>query len=345
MSTAATASAVTSAAAAPTTAASTYLNSSSAPSNGTTTSAVESTVLLHIFVSALDQLAQATPLFALYIVAGVLAFSFLLCLVVGLCCCQPKNAGKKGGYSRIDSDDEDDEFAAKVAKRPPSRNDAAAAAAAPSRRAAKSPFDALHLRSSNVQPKGGESAPLIPDPNHPAVAVKALSAFPPALSPHEVLSTASLPAKFHRREEPEMAGVDVNSGFVKVIFNYRPNSKKMFLFVETAEELPAADRAGYSRVQIRIALLPAKKQKFVTKWVNVSGKENDDDDDDDDDDEERLAEVSDGERLLTKPTFKQSFTCRGIAPEDASKYGIRLRVYAATRLRSKKMVSWLALRF
>ena len=213
-----------------------------------------------------------------------------------------------------------------------------------------SPFDALHLKSSNVQPldnnEGDRKNSLIPDPNAEINAKTAAAAaaflLPPSQPKDQIMSTASLPAKFHRQTESPVAGIDVKAGFVTVIFNYRPQSRKMFLYVDSAEELPETKRAGYTKIQVRMALLPDKKQRFQTKWAscrerqekqqqsageNAEGKDkliNDNDNDEDD------------SSSSAKPSFKETFTCRGIAPEDATNYGIRLRVYATTKLAGKK---------
>ena len=127
---------------------------------------------------------------------------------------------------------------------------------------------------------------LIPDPTAD-YGINMASVYPPALSAHEMLSTASLPAKFHRIDEPIQDCLDSRTGFVVVTFNFRPNSKKMFLFVESAQELPDSERAVYSKIQIRMALLPGKKQRFKTKWIsNVVERRKRVNDEDDEDDEE-----------------------------------------------------------
>ena len=292
--------------------------------NGTasaTRNTAATTALLHFFFSIFTYISDAVPLTTLYIVAGALAFFFILILLIGLCCCQTK---ARDGYDLLDTDDDDAGAGAAMGRAiTPAQN-----------RKGVSPFDALHLKKANVQPVG-ESSRFIPDPIAAAANPAAVALLPPPLSPHEILSTTSLPAKFHRREEPPLAGIDTKSGYVKVIFNYRPNSKKMFIFVDSADELPPTTRAGYTRIQVRISLLPAKKQKFKTKWASCSKE-----DEGDPDEKAEVATVADAAdeegTLLTRPTFRESFTCRGIAPEDATNYGIQLRVFAGTLLGNKK---------
>lgn len=282
--------------------------------------------MLHYFMTIWTSLNDAVPLIALYIVAGVLALLFLFIIICGLCCCQPKKG--KGGYEALSGDEDDDDDWDR-------RGGQSVAPSEANLTRMISPFDALHLKSSNVQPLDDTDS-LIPDPTAD-YGINMASVYPPALSAHEMLSTASLPAKFHRIDEPIQDCLDSRTGFVVVTFNFRPNSKKMFLFVESAQELPDSERAGYSKIQIRMALLPGKKQRFKTKWISnvVERRKRVNDEDDEDDEYEDDHEV---DLIRKNPKFRQPFTCRDIAPEDVTNYGIRVRVYASSSTQKEKLL-------
>ena len=48
-------------------------------------------------------------------------------------------------------------------------------------------------------------------------------------------------------------------------FSYDPGRGRMAITIHQAQEIPAKDRGGASYVQVRILLLPTKKQRYKTK--------------------------------------------------------------------------------
>lgn len=48
-------------------------------------------------------------------------------------------------------------------------------------------------------------------------------------------------------------------------FSYDPKRGRMAITVHQAQEIPSVERGGASHAQVRIVLLPTKKQKFKTK--------------------------------------------------------------------------------
>lgn len=48
-------------------------------------------------------------------------------------------------------------------------------------------------------------------------------------------------------------------------FSYNMNRGKMAITVHQAQEIPSVDRGGASHSQVRILLLPNKKQRYKTK--------------------------------------------------------------------------------
>ena len=54
-------------------------------------------------------------------------------------------------------------------------------------------------------------------------------------------------------------------GSLEISFDYDPTKGRMVITVHQAKEIPAKDRGGASNIQLRLMLLPTKKQKFKTK--------------------------------------------------------------------------------
>ena len=54
-------------------------------------------------------------------------------------------------------------------------------------------------------------------------------------------------------------------GSLEMTFSYDSKRGKMAVTVHQAQDIPSVDRGGASHAQVRILLLPTKKQKFKTK--------------------------------------------------------------------------------
>ncbi|XP_048259170.1 synaptotagmin-14-like isoform X3 [Haliotis rufescens] len=98
-------------------------------------------------------------------------------------------------------------------------------------------------------------------------------------------------------------------GSLEVSFKYEAKRGKMSVTIHQAREIPAKDRGGASNVQVRMMLLPTKKQKFKTK-------------------------VKTGEN----PTFDENFAFSKIFPDDVHGMGIRVRLYGLERMRRERMI-------
>ncbi|XP_067681547.1 synaptotagmin-14-like isoform X2 [Haliotis asinina] len=98
-------------------------------------------------------------------------------------------------------------------------------------------------------------------------------------------------------------------GSLEVSFKYEAKRGKMNVTIHQAREIPAKDRGGASNVQVRMMLLPTKKQKFKTK-------------------------VKTGEN----PTFDENFSFSKIFPDDVHGMGIRVRLYGLERMRRERMI-------
>ena len=54
-------------------------------------------------------------------------------------------------------------------------------------------------------------------------------------------------------------------GSLEMTFSYDSKRGRMAITIHQAQEIPSVDRGGASHSQVRILLLPTKKQKFKTK--------------------------------------------------------------------------------
>ncbi|XP_054264649.1 synaptotagmin-16 isoform X2 [Macrosteles quadrilineatus] len=107
-----------------------------------------------------------------------------------------------------------------------------------------------------------------------------------------------------------MGTVDMaRCGAVEVAFAYDAPMRKMTVHVLQARDIPAKDRGGASHTQVRILLLPSKKQKHKSK-------------------------IRHGEN----PQFMESFLFHRVNPEDVNSMGIRLRLYGCERMRRERMI-------
>lgn len=98
-------------------------------------------------------------------------------------------------------------------------------------------------------------------------------------------------------------------GSIEMTFSYNPNRGKMAITVHQAQEIPSVDRGGASHSQVRILLLPNKKQRYKTK-------------------------VKSGQN----PVYQESFIFNRIPLEEVHSMGIRIRLYGVERMRRERMI-------
>lgn len=99
-------------------------------------------------------------------------------------------------------------------------------------------------------------------------------------------------------------------GALELTFNYSPASRKLTVGVLRAHDLPSRDRGGANSVQVRLLLLPHKRQKFKTK----------------------IRQASQDTR------FDESFAFSRISPEEVNTMGLRVRLYGCERMRREHLV-------
>ncbi|KAG1681759.1 Synaptotagmin-16 [Nymphon striatum] len=98
-------------------------------------------------------------------------------------------------------------------------------------------------------------------------------------------------------------------GSLEVALVYDSPSRKMTIHVMQARDIPTKERGGANSVQVRLLLLPAKKQKHKTK-------------------------IKQG----NSPEFNENFVFSRINPEEVSSMGVRLRLYGCERMRRERMI-------
>lgn len=54
-------------------------------------------------------------------------------------------------------------------------------------------------------------------------------------------------------------------GNIEVTFNYIPHKARMEVTIHQAQDIPAKERGGANNTQVRLLLLPTKKQRHKTK--------------------------------------------------------------------------------
>ncbi|XP_074662177.1 synaptotagmin-14-like [Tubulanus polymorphus] len=97
-------------------------------------------------------------------------------------------------------------------------------------------------------------------------------------------------------------------GHLEVTFLYDMEKAKMNITVGQAREIPSKDRGGANSTQIRMLLLPTKKQRHKTKIKN-------------------------GEN----PDFHETFSFK-VPKDEVSNMGVRFRLYGCERMRRERMI-------
>lgn len=98
-------------------------------------------------------------------------------------------------------------------------------------------------------------------------------------------------------------------GQLEIALLYDAPMRKMTVHVLQGRDIPSRDRGQPTHTQVRLILLPSKKQKHKTK-------------------------IRSGEN----PQFMESFLLHRVNPEDVNSMGIRLRVYGCERMRRERLI-------
>ncbi|XP_075555578.1 synaptotagmin 14 [Dermacentor variabilis] len=106
-------------------------------------------------------------------------------------------------------------------------------------------------------------------------------------------------------------------GALELMFEYNESARKVMVTVLRAHDLPSRDRGGANSVQVRLLLLPHKRQKFRTK-IKQSGED---------------------------MTFNETFAFARISPEEVNTMGLRVRLYGCERMRREHLVGETVLPF
>ncbi|XP_021934043.1 synaptotagmin-16 isoform X3 [Zootermopsis nevadensis] len=98
-------------------------------------------------------------------------------------------------------------------------------------------------------------------------------------------------------------------GHLEVAFAYDAPMRKMTVRVLQARDIPARDRGGATHTQVRLVMLPSKRQKHKTKV-----------------------------RQGNNPQYTESFLLHRVNPEDVNSMGVRFRLYGCERMRRERMI-------
>ncbi|KAF5293254.1 hypothetical protein FQR65_LT10994 [Abscondita terminalis] len=98
-------------------------------------------------------------------------------------------------------------------------------------------------------------------------------------------------------------------GHLEIALLYDAPMRKMTVHVLQARDIPSRDRGQPTHTQVRLILLPSKKQKHKTKI-----------------------------RSGDNPQYVESFLLHRVNPEDVNSMGIRLRLYGCERMRRERLI-------
>ncbi|XP_064484179.1 synaptotagmin-14-like [Ornithodoros turicata] len=111
-------------------------------------------------------------------------------------------------------------------------------------------------------------------------------------------------------EELQCVGSTTRCGALEVGFSYSAATRKLTVAVLRAHDLPSKERGGANNVQVRLLLLPHKRQKYKT----------------------RIRPSADDTR------FDEKFVFSRICPEEVNTMGLRVRLYGCERMRREHLV-------
>ncbi|CAG9862915.1 unnamed protein product [Phyllotreta striolata] len=109
--------------------------------------------------------------------------------------------------------------------------------------------------------------------------------------------------------EPECHPTTSKCGHLEIALLYDAPMRKMTVHVLQARDFPSRDRGLPTHTQVRLILLPSKKQKHKTK-------------------------IRSGEN----PQYMESFVLHRVNPEDVNSMGVRLRLYGCERMRRERLI-------
>ena len=99
------------------------------------------------------------------------------------------------------------------------------------------------------------------------------------------------------------------AGRLQISASYAPTADKLAVSILRAEDLPTKERGGASTVQVRVVLLPGKKQRFKTKL-----------------------------KPSDNPSFHETFTFSRVTQEEITFGSLRIRVYGHEKFGRDRLV-------
>ncbi|ERL83956.1 hypothetical protein D910_01251, partial [Dendroctonus ponderosae] len=125
----------------------------------------------------------------------------------------------------------------------------------------------------------------------------------------DVDDTITIACEMEAKETADQGGRLNRCGHLEVALLYDAPMRKMTVHVLQARDIPSRDRGQPTNTQVRLILLPSKKQKHKTK-------------------------IRSGEN----PQYMESFLLHRVNPEDVNSMGIRLRLYGCERMRRERLI-------
>ena len=99
------------------------------------------------------------------------------------------------------------------------------------------------------------------------------------------------------------------AGRIQVSASYAPTAEKLAVSVIRAEDVPSKQRGGAANVQVRVVLLPSKRQRFKTKA-----------------------------KASANPNFHENFTFSRVTQGETHECGLRFRLYGHERVGRDKLI-------
>ncbi|CAG0880519.1 unnamed protein product [Cyprideis torosa] len=105
-------------------------------------------------------------------------------------------------------------------------------------------------------------------------------------------------------------------GCVEVAFSYDAFSQRMSLAILQARDIPNRSRGGANVTQVRVLLLPSRKQRHRTRILPGDN-----------------------------PIFHETFIFSSIPPDEVNSMGVRIRLYGCEKLRRERMIGEMVVGF
>ncbi|CAG0880773.1 unnamed protein product [Darwinula stevensoni] len=133
---------------------------------------------------------------------------------------------------------------------------------------------------------------------------------------HDLLGLSELMPMYEEGGEVQGLGAGSKCGSIEAAFSLDALSHRINVAIVQARNVPPRNRSSQTLSQVRLLLLPSRKQRHSTR-------------------------ILPGEN----PVFHETFIFTGIFPGDVNSMGVRLRLYGCERLRRERLIGEIVLGF